>query len=232
MRVEIARLGPMSVRALLFDLDGTLVDSERESAEAMARALASGQGIQIVQADRDFIVGRSWVQIYEKLCTRYADLTWTREELIAATAVRREEVFAEVGLTILPGAREAVRRFAHLELAIVTGSSRVEMGQALDALGLASCFTLTIASEDVATSKPAPDGYLQAAERLGVAASECLVIEDSQAGIAAGLAAQMSVVAVAVGNYAEHDQGAAHSQIHTLNELNEELIARVMVRPS
>ena len=222
----------MKVRALLFDLDGTLVDSERESAEAMARALASGQGIHIAQSDRDFIVGRSWVKIYQQLRRRYSSLTWTRDELIAATAARREEVFAETGLTILPGAREAVQRFSHLKLAIVTGSSQVEMGQALHALGVASCFEIAIASEDVVTSKPAPDGYLQAASQLGVDASECLVVEDSEAGIAAGLAAQMGVVAVAVGNYADHDQSAAHSMIDTLDELNEELFARVMVRSS
>ncbi len=222
----------MRVSALLFDLDGTLVDSERESAEAMARALRSGQGIEIEELDREFIVGRSWVQIYEQLRGRYPELRWTRDELIAATAGKREEVFAESGLTILPGAREAVRRFSDRKLAIVTGSSRVEMGQALDALGLASHFDLTIASEDVATSKPAPDGYLQAAAGLGVPASECLVIEDSHAGIAAGVAANMGVVAVTVGNYADHDQSAAHAQITTLEELNEALFARVMVRPS
>lgn len=222
----------MRVHALLFDLDGTLVDSERESAEAMARALRSGQGIEIEQSDRDFIVGRSWVQIYEQLRGRFERLEWTRDQLIAATAAKREEVFAESGLTILPGAREAVQRFPDLKMAIVTGSSRVEMGQALDALGLASRFGITVASEDVATSKPAPDGYLQAAAGLGVPASECLVIEDSFSGIAAGLAAKMGVVAVGVGNYAEHDQSAAHAQIDTLDELNEELFARVMVRPS
>lgn len=219
----------MSVRAILFDLDGTLVDSERESAEAMARALASGQGIEIVQTDRDFIVGRSWVQIYENLKTNYEGMTWTRDQLIAATAKRREEVFAETGLTILPGAREAIVRFSHLKLAIVTGSSRVEMGQALSALGLADRFDVTIASEDVATSKPAPDGYLQAAQALGVAPADCIVVEDSHAGIAAGLAAQMWVVAVSVGNYADHDQSRAHVQLTTLDELDEQQVSRAKV---
>ena len=219
----------MGARALLFDLDGTLVDSERESAEAMARALRSDQGIEIVQEDRDFIVGRSWVQIYEQLRGRYPGLGWSRDELIAATAARREEVFAETGLTILPGAQDVIGRFAHLKKAIVTGSSRVELNQSLLALGLADHFEFTIASEDVATSKPSPDGYLQAAARLQVLPAECLVIEDSEAGIAAGIAARMRVVAVGVGNYADHDQSAAHVQIETLDELTDELVARVMV---
>lgn len=224
--------GIMALPVLLFDLDGTLVDSERESAEAMARALAKGQGIHIEQADRDFIVGRSWVQIYAQLSGRYERLRWSRDELIAATANEREEVFAETGLTILPGAIEVVQRFAHLPKAIVTGSSRVEMQQALRALGLADQFDFTIASEDVETSKPAPEGYLQAARKLSADPAHCLVIEDSQAGIAAGLAAGMSVLAVRVGNYAGHDQSAAHHQIDTLDELTEELLARAMVRAS
>ena len=71
------------IRGFLFDLDGTLVDSERETAEAMARALWRGQGIAIEQYDRDFIIGRSWIAIYDSLKARYPQLTWSREETIA-----------------------------------------------------------------------------------------------------------------------------------------------------
>ena len=63
----IQRREAMAIRGFLFDLDGTLVDSERETAEAMARALRRGQGIAIEQYDRDFIIGRSWVAIYDSL---------------------------------------------------------------------------------------------------------------------------------------------------------------------
>jgi HAD superfamily hydrolase (TIGR01509 family) len=212
-------------RAILFDLDGTLVDSERECAEAMARALERGRGLRIDQADRDFIVGRSWVDIHRQLAGRYPAMTWTMAELIAATAAAREEVIAERGITILPGAVEAVRRFAHLGLAIVTGSSRVEAAQSLAALGLADRFAVVVASEDVPRSKPAPDGYLAAAAALGVAPSECLGIEDSAHGIAAGHAAGARVLAVRAGNYAGHDQSAAHHVIDSLEELGEELLA-------
>lgn len=213
------------IRAVLFDLDGTLVDSERESAEAMARALRAGQGVEIDQADRDFIVGRSWVAIYERLAARYASLRWSRDELIAATAAAREGVFAELGITVLPGAREAVARFAGVPRALVTGSSRVEARQALAALGLLEAFAPVVAAEDVPRSKPAPDGYLQAAHALGVAPRDCLVIEDSAAGIAAGIAAGCAVVAVAAGNFAGQDQRAAHRAVATLHELTAEVAA-------
>ena len=215
----------MRIRAVLFDLDGTLVDSERASAEAMARALKAGLGLEVTQVDRDFIIGRSWVAIYQHLCTAHGQLRWSRDELIANTAAHREQVFAEVGIAILPGAVAAVDRFRHLPLGLVTGSSRVEAGQALRALGLAEVFRSVVASEDVTRSKPAPDGYLAAAAALGVAPGDCLVIEDSVAGIAAGRAAGAHVVAVAAGNFARHDQSGAHHLVETLDAVTLEFVA-------
>lgn len=206
--------------AILFDLDGTLVDSERESAEAMARALRQGQGIVVEQQDRDFIIGRSWVQIESHLRDRYPSLQWSRTQLIAETARRREEVFAESGVTILPGALSALRRFSHLSLGLVTGSSRSEARQSIRALGAESTFQAVIAAEDVPTSKPDPAGYRRAAELLGAPSGECLVVEDSAPGIAAGRAAGMRVVAVRAGNFAGHDQSAAHRIVETLEELD------------
>jgi len=199
------------------------VDTERESAEAMARALAS-HGVACDQTDRDFIIGRSWVAIYDHLSDRYPGLRWSRDELIAATAAAREGVFAELGITVLPGAREVVSRLAHLPRALVTGSSRVEARQALDALGLTAEFPVVIAAEDVARSKPHPDGYLVAAERLGVSPTECAVVEDSVAGIAAGRAAGCTVVGVRAGNFHGQDQTAAHRVIETLDELTVEML--------
>jgi HAD superfamily hydrolase (TIGR01509 family) len=212
-------------RAVLFDLDGTLVDTERESAEAMARALRAGLGIEITQAERDFIIGRSWVEIYRNLRRGHPTLTWSEAELIAATARAREQVFAEQGITVLPGAREAVARLAALARGLVTGSSRVEAAQALSALGMSDTFGVVVASEDVSRSKPAPDGYLAAADALKVEPAACVVVEDSAAGIAAGRAAGAFVVAVRAGNFFGQDQRDAHRVIDTLDELTEALLS-------
>lgn len=205
-------------QAFLFDLDGTLVDSERETGEAMARALARGLGIQIEQYDRDFIIGRSWVAIYDSLKSRYAQLVWNREEMIARTAMLRDEVFAEIGITVLPGARDVLRLTKDRPRALVTGSSRVEATQVLPLIGPEAAFDVIFAAEDVPRSKPAPDGYQMAIARLGVEPHHCVVVEDSVAGIAAGRAAGCIVVAVRAGNFGGWDQSGAHRVIDTLEQ--------------
>jgi HAD superfamily hydrolase (TIGR01509 family) len=215
-----------NLAAVLFDLDGTLVDSERESAEAMARALRD-HGVAIDQADRDYIVGRSWVAIYESLRERYP-LRWSRDELIAATAEHRDRVFAEVGITTLPGAQRILELTKHLPRAVVTGSSRREARSALRHLGVLDGFGAIIASEDVQRSKPAPDGYLAAIATLGVAAADCVVLEDSAPGIAAGKAAGCTVVAVAAGNFHGWDQSQADLVIATLDELDLPRLAQLV----
>jgi HAD superfamily hydrolase (TIGR01509 family) len=220
----IQRREPMAIRGFLFDLDGTLVDSERETAEAMARALLRGQGIAIEQYDRDFIIGRSWAAIYASLTERHPQLTWSREETIAHTAMLRDEVFAELGVTVLPGARAALGWTQHHPRALVTGSSRVEVLQVLPRIGPEAEFSIIVAAEDVPRSKPAPDGYHTAIAALGLAPAECLVIEDSEAGIAAGRSAGCIVVASRAGNFGGWDQSGAHRVIDTLDELTPALV--------
>ncbi len=217
----------MAIRGFLFDLDGTLVDSERETAEAMARALLRGQGIALAQYDRDFIIGRSWIAIYDSLAQRYPQLTWSRAETIAQTAALRDEVFAELGVTVLPGARGLLGWTQHQPRALVTGSSRVEVTQVLPRIGPEAAFTVIVAAEDVTRSKPSPDGYLAAMATLGLAPAECLVIEDSVAGIAAGRSAGCLVVACRAGNFAGWDQSGAHRVIDTLDELTPALVAEL-----
>lgn len=215
----------MAFAAVLFDLDGTLVDSERETAEAMARALARHQGVTITQDDRDFIIGRSWVAIHARLAAAYPAMQWTLAELAAAAADAREDVLAEVGVTVLPGAR-AITRLGAVR-ALVTGSSRREARQMLDLLGLTDAFPVVVAAEDVARSKPEPDGYLAAARALAVDPARCLVIEDSAAGIAAGRAAGCTVVGVRAGNFHGQDQSAAHLVIDTLEHLDDAVLGRL-----
>jgi len=213
------------IRGFLFDLDGTLVDSERETAEAMARTLSRHHAIEIEQYDRDFIIGRSWIAIYDSLMQRYPQLAWSRAEMIAKTAAMRDEVIAELGITVMPGARDVLQwtRQAH-KRALVTGSSRQEVTQVLPHLGEHAAFDVIIAAEDVERSKPAPDGYQAALAALGLEPHEVVVIEDSEAGITAGREAGCRVLAVRAGNFGGWKQDHAHRVIDTLDELTPSLV--------
>jgi HAD superfamily hydrolase (TIGR01509 family) len=215
------------IRGFLFDLDGTLIDSERETAEAMARALLKGQGIALEQYDRDFIIGRSWIAIYDSLKTRYPQLTWNREETVAHTAIFRDEVFAEQGITVLPGARDVLTWTKQYPRALVTGSSRVEVTQVLPLVGPMAHFETIVAAEDVSRSKPAPDGYQKALAAIGLSPGQCMVIEDSVAGISAGRTAGCLVLAVRAGNFGGWDQSAAHHVIDTLEQLTPSLVEQL-----
>jgi HAD superfamily hydrolase (TIGR01509 family) len=211
-------------RGFLFDLDGTLVDSERETAEAMARALEKGQGIRVEQYDKDFIIGRSWVAIYDSLKQRYPQMDWSRDEIVLATSKMRDEVFDDLGIHVLPGARELLRWTQAHARALVTGSSRIEVGQVLPRIGPEANFEVMFAAEDVPRSKPDPIGYQMAMEKLGLRPEHCLVIEDSVNGIAAGRAAGCIVVTARAGNFGGWDQSGAHRVLDTLAELTPALV--------
>src|SRR5690349_18561052 len=114
----------------------------------MARAFQRGQGITLEQYDRDFIIGRSWMAIYDSLKARHPQMTWSREETILQTAMLRDEVFAELGVTVLPGARAVLEWTREFPRALVTGSSRAEAVQVLPLVGEMARFEVIFASED------------------------------------------------------------------------------------
>lgn len=192
---------PGPLRALLLDLDGTLVHSESIHTEGLVRFCA-GRGVHLDDHERLFVIGHAWQEIYAELRLRER-LGVGLAEVIAGTVAAKDVMFAAgLELPVLPGARELVAavRAAEIPAAIVSGSARREIAQALGVLQIEPMLAFYLGAEDYPRGKPAPDGYLAAAERLGVAPASCLVVEDSEAGIAAGLAAGMRVLATAAAN--------------------------------
>jgi HAD superfamily hydrolase (TIGR01509 family) len=194
-------------RAFLFDLDGTLVDSERENAESIAQVLGA-LGRPLSDADRAFVVGHGWREIYEHL-RQGGGVELSFDELKERAAEAKERLCERSGLSVIPGAPEFVRRAAtRARVTVVSGSSRREIAFCLRLLGLSDVVPWFIGAEDVARGKPAPDGYLAAAARLGLPPRDCLVFEDSVAGIAAARSAGMRCVAISAANFLGSRQDA------------------------
>ncbi len=212
------------LRAVLFDLDGTLADTERQNAEAVACVLERA-GRPLSDEEREFVIGHGWHEIYHHLVEN-GGIRFGYEELMHKAGEERVRLVDEEGLDVLPGAVDTVRRLsARYASAVVSGSSRAEVEAVLRALDLLGCFPWFLGAEDTARGKPFPDGYLLAATRLEIEPRECLVLEDSTAGIRAARAAGMKVIGVRAGNFAGQPQDEADHVVDTLLDVTDALVA-------
>jgi HAD superfamily hydrolase (TIGR01509 family) len=221
--------------AVLLDLDGTLVDSESVHAEAIARYMQT-RGVELDERERAFVIGHAWQEIYAELRVAERlgdDLLTLQAGTDQARAGMREE---GITMRILDGAVELVTTLVELDIptAIVSGSCRAEIADALELLGVGSHLRMYLGAEDYPRGKPAPDGYLAAATQLRVVPRRCLVFEDSEAGIASGLAAGMRVVATSAANRppgaaGHQDQRRAHRVVPQLTGIDREFLTAVML---
>jgi HAD superfamily hydrolase (TIGR01509 family) len=213
--------------AFLLDLDGTLVDSERENIESVVRA-ARRHGAELSAEERQFVIGHSWNEIYEVVARNHA-LPVTMTQLIAQAVDEKRKLVAVFGHRALPGAVSAVKRFARTsKLAVVTGASTAEARDSIVGVGLADYISLLIAAEDYTRGKPAPEPYAQAIMRLGVSAARSIAIEDATPGILSARAAGARVIAVRAGNFAGYDLSPADLVVDTLDDVTDDLIARLL----
>jgi len=215
--------------AILFDLDGTLVDSERENVESVVVACRD-LGAQLSDDERAFVIGHSWNEIHARLAAAHR-LTVSMPALIERAVAAKRAIMATTGYRTLPGAIETVRRLAaRSPLAIASGASRVEVQDAIAGMGVAAFFPVALGAEDYPRGKPEPDPYLMAMDRLGVRdqARRCIVIEDATPGILAGRAAGTRVIAVRAGNFTGYDLSAADVVVETLLDITDELCAKLV----
>ena len=191
-----------SLRAVLFDMDGTLVQTEEYWGEAMFE-LAGSLGGRMSPEARAATVGTSMRRSMKVL---YADLGVSRSEAQLRHDARwvedrAGELMSTAGIPWRPGAREllvSVRR-AGLATALVTTTPRRLADVVLASIGAdlgAHPFDVTVCGDEVPARKPDPAPYLQAAAELGIAPASCVVVEDSLVGVTAGLAAGMAVLGV------------------------------------
>ncbi len=186
----------MKVAAFLFDLDGTLVDTEEVWAKAMADYILACGGHATAEGILKIVVGRSWLDIHAELHKLHPELgnTTPEQDSIALRPYFQAYATDPAEMRIENSIR-FFRKVCHLApCAIVSGSAHEDIVNALKLCGIENQIQLILGAGEYAAGKPSPSGYLKAAELLGVNPSDCVVFEDSTVGVAAGVAAGMKVV--------------------------------------
>ena len=184
----------VGIRAVIFDLDGVLIDSEERWARAKEELVRETGGRWKREASHAMLGMSSpeWSRyLHEELGVPLAPA-----EINDAVVARMLEDYRR-DLPLVEGAKDAVLRLAaRWPLGLASSSNREVIDVVLEASGLADAFAATVSSEEVARGKPAPDVYLEAAARLRVAPGEAAAVEDSSNGLLAAHAAGTGVVAI------------------------------------
>jgi len=199
------------IEAVVFDLDGVIVDSEHVWDEVRQRLAEDRGGRWHDRASRD-MMGMSSLE-WSRYMHDVIGLAEPPEQINAEVVRRLVAVYCQE-LPLLPGAVEAVEALAaRWPLALASSSNRELIDLVLSISGLERLFAATVSSEEVARGKPAPDVYLEAARRLDVPAERCAAVEDSENGILSAKAAGMRVIAIPNPQYPPADDALAAADL-------------------
>jgi len=213
------------IEAVVFDLDGVLLQSE-EVWDAVRERYVTDRGGRYDGRIQRAMMGMSAPE-WSAFLHDDAGVPELPEQINADVVERMLEAYARE-LPLLPGAVDVVRRIAaRFPLALASSSNRAIFEEVLQLAGLTDTFEATVSSEEVQRGKPAPDVYLEAARRLGVAPENCAAVEDSNAGIRSAHAAGMRVIAIPNASYPPDAEALALADavLGTLGELTPETLA-------
>ncbi|MBD0349326.1 MAG: HAD family phosphatase [Thermoleophilia bacterium] len=217
----------MTVDAVVFDLDGLLLDTEQlwdSAREALARERG---GRWHAGAQRD-MMGMSSLE-WSRYMHDMIGVADPPDEISRAVVERMGTLYRE-RLPIVAGAVEAVERLAaYWPLALASSSNRPLIDLALELSGMNRFFAATVSSEEVPRGKPAPDVYLEAARRLGADPARIVAVEDSHNGILSAKGADMRVIAVPNAQFSPGADALARADavVNSLSELTPAVVAGV-----
>jgi len=199
------------IEAIIFDLDGVLIQSE-EVWDAVRERYVRERGGRYDEDVQRAMMGMSAPE-WSAYLAEDAGVPGTPDQINADVVDLMLAAYTH-DLPLLPGAVDVVRRMAAaFPLALASSSNRAIFEEALRLGGIADCLQATVSSEEVAKGKPAPDVYLEAARRLGVAPERCTAVEDSHSGIRSAHAAGMRVVAIPNASYPPDAEALALADI-------------------
>ncbi len=210
------------IKAVIFDLDGVLVDTEAFSGQAGEKVLKE-HGIELTPEERRKAFGRPDLDSYSKyIKSRGLDLN--PEKLVE----EKDRIYSELikgKVMPLPGAREILEHLKErgIPFAIASSGTPVKIRASLTETRLLGLINIIVSADDISQGKPHPDIFLKASEKLGISPEYCLVVEDAEAGIEAAKAAGMRCLALKSPNTYGQDFSKADRVLDSLKEMEEEL---------
>lgn len=198
------------IKAFIFDLDGTLIDSEHLWCKALQR-VAESHGLAMSEPYAcELVLGKAWSDIVGRLRRDYPAIEGDDAAIERESLVHYEALRGTMDIRIHSSIKLLERLAQSHPVVIVSGSTRRQVDDAIAMMGIGRLLQFYLGSEDYPRGKPDPMCFLLAARRLNVKPAECLVFEDSTAGVCAARAAGMHCVALRVRSHPHQDLSAAH----------------------
>jgi beta-phosphoglucomutase len=185
----------MAIRALIFDMDGVIIDSNpwhRVAWEEYTRR----HGVEMTEAMQQRMYGKRNDEIIRDFLGDHLNALEVFAHGAAKETLYRELMKPRIEESLVPGIREFLARYRNLELAVATNAEAANVDFVLDGTGLRPLFRIIMDGHQVTHPKPHPEIYLRVAEALQLPPENCVVFEDSHTGVKSGLAAGMRVIGV------------------------------------
>lgn len=215
------------LEAIIFDMDGVLVDSEYTYFQSKSQILKEA-GHEVEESYHFQFMGTTSEYMWEQMKQEFS-LPLSVSDYVQQMTALRQAMIQEDGIRVIPHVQEFVKRLsdAGLKLAVASSSSLAEIKVNLAEIGLSEYFSEVVSTEEVKHSKPAPDVYLAAAERIGVKPENCLGIEDTKNGAGAVHNAGMVCVGFANPAFPKQDLAYADIVVSTFADLDGEALTKI-----
>lgn len=215
------------LEAIIFDMDGVLVDSEYTYFQSKSQILSEA-GHEVEDSYHFQFMGTTSDYMWEKMKQEFS-LPLSVAEYIQQMTALRQAMIKRDGIRVIPHVQEFVKGLsqAGLKLAVASSSSLAEIKVNLAEIGLSEYFSEVVSTEEVEHSKPAPDVYLAAAERIGIMSENCLGIEDTKNGTGAVRNAGMVCVGFANPAFPKQDLAFADRVVSSFSELDADSLTKI-----
>ncbi|MGX7107422.1 HAD family hydrolase [Hutsoniella sourekii] len=208
------------MKTVIFDMDGVLVDSEYTYLESKTEILKEAGYDKDISYQYQFM-GTTGEYMWSEM-KRDLDLPEPVNYYIDLMDFKRHEMISRDGVRAVEGSIKFVRQLVDkgFRLAVASSSTKDEIIQNMQSLGIDDCFEILLSSEEVANSKPEPDVFLKVAELMGVSPTECVVIEDTRNGTLSAYRAGTYCIGFANPDYPNQDLSVAHEIVTSFRDID------------